>query len=326
MIRLVLSLAFLTSQFVAAADLSLGAVRPQSASVVAFSHTDRYWTVSPVGHSAELLTLFSRSDRTRETTPTDLPVVSLLRDTLGDNAAENDRIFYVWLLPSVSRSLPQRMMAGVPFFFWRFGHGPDTVSRRDLHPLLDLNTPQHPLCLRFAAACCNGRLLTRLMMPVRASSRMYRSNDSDNERLKLEEAITYLRDAPTAEADTGMPTSQQLNTVIARLELRKQFLGGLFDDKAASRYGMESQFEDERVRSRNWELLRQCAEKTGLYFESVSLGAQKNQYGLLWFPQGVSSQAVWNFPEGYLETAQHKGSVVGRAFESNGRPLPPAYD
>jgi len=34
--------------------------------------------------------------------------------------------------------------------------------------------------------------------------------------------------------------------------------------------------------------LRQCAEKTGLYFEPISLGAQKEQYGMLWFPQGLA--------------------------------------
>jgi hypothetical protein len=301
LIRLVCSLAFLTaSQFIAAADLSISAVRPRSSSVVVSSQTDRHWTVSPVGHSAELLTLFSRSDRKGETTVKDLPVVALLRDTLGDNAPENDRIFYVWLLPSVSRSLPQRIMAGVPFFYWRVGHGPETVSGRDLHPLLDLNTPQHPVMSEVRRSLLQWTAFDPLMMPVRASSRMYRSNDSDNERLKLEEAITYLQNAPTAEADQAMPTSEQLNTVIARLELRKQFLGGLFGDKAASRYGMESQFGDERVRSRNWELLRQCAEKTGLYFESISLGTQKDQYGLLWFPQGVSRKpsgtsvkAIW---------------------------------
>ncbi len=246
-----------------------------------------------------------------------LPVVSLLRDTLGDKAQENDRILYVWLLPSASRPVAQRLLAAVPFFYWRVGRGPETVSSRDLRPLLDLNSPQHPVTSEIRRSLLQWTAFDPLTMPVRASSRMYRSNSSDDERLKLEEAITYLRSAPTAETDTTMPTAQQLNTVIARLELRKQFLGGLFDDKAASRYGMESQFETERVRSRNWELLRQCAEKTGLYFESVSLGAQKDQYGLAMVPAARRSPVIRNIAQTDLEAAQYQGSMDGRTAEQN---------
>ena len=285
MIRIACFLVLLSTQFIATAPLSAAVVRSNSTSVAASNQGERYWAVSPVGQTAELLTLFTRSegDAIEER---DLPVVSLLRDTLGDSVRENDRILYVWLLPSVSRSMRQRILAGIPFFYWRLGKGPENVSSRDLRPLLDLNTPQHPVMSEVRRSLLQWTAFDPLTMPVRASSRMYRSNDSDAQRMKLEEAITYLRSAPTGEGNGSIPTSEQLNTVIARLELRKQFLGGLFDDKAASVYGMESQFEAERIRSRNWELLRQCAEKTGLYFESISLGAQKDQYGLLWFPQG----------------------------------------
>lgn len=288
MIRLVCCFAFFTSQFIAAATLFISGVRPNSTSVAAGGQAERYWRVSPVGDNAELLTLFNRPNVLSATDRKDLPVVSLLRDTLGDDVRENDRILYVWLLPSASRSVSQRVLAAVPFFFWRLGRGPETVSSRDLRPLLDLNSPQHPVLSEVGRTLLQWSAFDPLIMPVRASSRMYRSNESDDERLKLEETITYLRGAPASEIDADKPTSEQLNTVIARLELRKQFLGGLFNDKAASRYGMESEFEDERIRSRNWELLRQCAEKTGLYFEPVSLGGQKDQYGLLWFPQGVT--------------------------------------
>ncbi|MFL6452093.1 MAG: hypothetical protein ACJ746_31165 [Bryobacteraceae bacterium] len=276
---------------IAAGDPPVGTLRPKAASVAVPKQQENYWTISPAGQSAELVTLFSRSNLLGGSEAKYLPVVSLLRDTLGDNVRENDRILYVWLLPSASRSLTQRLLAGVPFFFWHLGSGPQTVSSRDLHPLLNLNAPQHPVLSEARRSLLQWTTFDPLMMPVRASSRMYRSNDSDHERLKLEETITYLRSAPTATGDGAGPTNQQLNTVIARLELRKQFLGGLFGDKAASRYGMETDFEAERVRSRNWELLRQCAEKTGLYFESISLGAQKDQYGLLWFPQGVAQKA-----------------------------------
>jgi hypothetical protein len=300
LIRLAFCLGLLTSNFIAAAGLPAGNVRPNGTTTVVPSQRECYWTVSRVGATAELLTLFSPLEFKGEAGRKEVPVVSLLRDSLGDNARENDRILYVWLLPSASRTIPQKILAGVPFFYWRLGRGPETLSSRDLHPLIDLATPQHPVMSEARRALLQWAAFDPLTTPVRASSRMYRLNSSDEEHLKLEEAITYLRSAPTAEADPSMPTARELNTVIARLDLRKQFLGGLFDDKAASRYGMESEFEAERVRSRNWELLRQCAEKTGLIFESVSLGTQKDQYGLLWFPQhvkrpasGTSLKPIW---------------------------------
>ena len=279
MIRLACCIAFLASNFLAFGDPPSGGVKSNSTSPALPGQTERYWSVSPVGSNAELLTLFNRSNSTGETAGKDLPVVSLLRDTLGDNVRENDRILYVWLLPSVSRSLTQRVLAGVPFFFWSFGRGPQTATSRDLHPLLDLNTPQHPVMAEVRRSLLQWTAFDPLMMPIRASSRMYRSNSSDDERLRLEETITYLRGAPTAEAEPAMPTKEDLNTVIARLELRKQLLGGLFNDKAASHLGRESQFEAERVRSRNWELLRQCAERPASTSSPSALARRRSNTG-----------------------------------------------
>lgn len=289
MIRILCCFAMLASGYIGRAASPAGSpIKLSANSVAAFHHPQSYWTASPVGQTAQLLTLHNRATQTGSSDGKDLPVVSLLRDTLGDDTRENDRLLYVWLLPSASRPLTQKLVAAVPFVFWRLGSGPGDVSPRDLRPLLNLNAPQHPVMSEVRRSVLQWAAFDPLMMPVRASSRMYRANDLDDERLKLEETITYLRSAPTAETDEVIPTGQELNTVIARLELRKRLLGGLFDDKAASRYGLESQFDAERIRSRNWELLRQCAEKGGLYFESISLGNQKDQYGLLWFPQGIS--------------------------------------
>jgi len=87
---------------------------------------------------------------------------------------------------------------------------------------------------------------------------------------------------------------------MARLELRKKLLGGFVGSVRANMLGQEAGFEQERVRSRNWELLRQCAEKTGLVFEPVQLAGSGQQYGMLWYPKrgllepgGGNLAAIW---------------------------------
>src|ERR1700676_3078440 len=69
----------------------------------------------PVANGAELLTVFSSlPDDTGE-----VPLVSVLRDTLGDNDPDNDRLRYVWVLTSARPTLLQHAAAFVPFFYWR---------------------------------------------------------------------------------------------------------------------------------------------------------------------------------------------------------------
>jgi hypothetical protein len=173
-----------------------------------------------------------------------------------------------------------------------------------------------------------------MMMPVRATSRAYRSNSIDNERLHLAEAINYLREAPVAEDGSAL-TQTELDTLIARLELRKRLLGGLVPERSAARFGAEAGFEQERIRSRNWELLRQCAERTGLLFESLDLAGTSGQYAMLWFPiempeppvAGVSLSPVWkllniNDPWSDPRLKQWRGETFIRALDENGSLVP----
>ncbi len=257
------------------------------------------WRVTPAGKSAELLTLFCRSCEALKSSDNGVPLVAVLRDTLGDSDRENDRVSYIWLLTYARPNLGQRLLSAVPFFYWRVTDGSRSVSRHDTAPLLDLTAPQHPVASEISRTVMQWMMFDPLTTPVRAASRAYRTNEIDHERLHLEEAIGYLRNAPVGNADNAL-TEGQLNTVIARLELRKRLLGGLVSERRAMRLGEEYGFEEERIRSRNWEVLRQCAEKTGLLFEPLNLAGNDGQYAVLWFPLGRSFQdpgtslsAVW---------------------------------
>src|ERR1700759_5300306 len=104
-----------------------------------------YWKSELVDGTAQLLTLFCRSCGLSHDGGRDVPLVSVLRDTLGDNDAENDRVTYIWLLTCARPRLGQRILSSIPFFYWRVGRGSGSVKRHDTAPLMDLSAPQHPM-------------------------------------------------------------------------------------------------------------------------------------------------------------------------------------
>jgi hypothetical protein len=111
----------------------------------------------------------------------------------------------------------------------------------------------------------------------------------NHERLHLEEAISYLRQAPSSNGAAAL-SDGEVHTVIARLQLRKKLLGGLVSQHRASKLGEVAGFEQERNRSRNWELLRNSAERTGLQFEPATLGDATDEYAVLWFTPGMGRE------------------------------------
>src|SRR5436305_3722841 len=238
-----------------------------------------YWHVTPVGETAELLTLFCRACSLEASADHDVPLVSVLRDTLGDSDPRNDRVLYVWLLTSSRPSLEQHLLSAVPFFHWRAGEGSQNVN---IAPLINASPSARPAISKLGLDIVQWAVLDRVE-GVRASSRTYHRNQLNYERLQLEGAINYLRSASDVTDDVAL-TRNQLDTILGRLELRKHLLGGLANEERAARLGEEIGLDRERIRTRNWELLRQCAEKTGLIFESLNVAGTAGQYGMLWFP------------------------------------------
>lgn len=313
-----------------------GAIAPYS------SHAPYFWSSTAVGDSAQLLTLLCHGCSTLPEnqgfaaqtggTGSNVPLLSVLLDNLGDSTIENDRITAVWLLSYIRPSIPQRLLAAVPFFYWRIGNGSVTKSS-DLSPLLDMNSLQRPMLKTVARDVLQWAMLDPSFMPVRASSRAYRSNVTDRERLYLEEAISYLQAAPGADESGGL-TPAQLHTLIARLELRKRLLGGFVTPGAAARFGESAETRHEQVRSRNWELLRQCADKTGLYFEPLRLAGRSGEYAMLWAPVGGITAAagtrvssIWkllNMKKPSLDELRRlpSAAIYERGFGENGQTIP----
>ena len=295
-----------------------------------------YWETQPAGSSAQLLTLFCSPCGSSTLDKRTVPLLSVLRDTLGDNRQENDRLTYVWLLSLTHQNVGQRLLAAVPFFYWRAGGGSTQVDEnRHVKPLMDLTKPEQPMATKVMRDILQWTVLDPLSMPVRASTRAYSTNEVAGERGHLEEAIGYLRQAPKSETGDGL-TEAEANTVVARLALRERLLGGLVRAREAQSVGEHEQADQEIVRSRNWDLLRSFGEKTGLTFESLNISGTSGEYALLWFPAdegaaepvGASHSAVWkalNIQDPWTDTRLRtwEGPVFERSVDSNGSLLPP---
>ena len=287
-----------------------------------------YWKTTPVGNSAQLLTLVCRACGVSTGTEQDLPLVSVLRDTLGDQTNENDRVTYVWLLTYAHPRMGQRILSAIPFFYWRIGKGSKSVSKHDTVPFMDLSAPENPMMLQVSRNLLQWTAFDPIMTPVRASTHAYSTNREEDERLHIEEAISYLRQAPVSDDSTAL-TQVQLDTVIGKLKLREILLGGLGTDNQAARVGMQSDFEQERIRSRNRELLRQWAERTGLIFEPLNLNGNQAHFAILWFPQSESAepenlslQSIWKLlairnPWTDERLKNWKGPAYERTFDKN---------
>jgi hypothetical protein len=298
-------------------------------SPVAINQSSPYhWKTTPVGDSAQLLTLFCRACGVFQNTEEDVSVVSVLRDTLGDQNGENDRVTYLWLLTYAHPRMGQRVLAAIPFFYWRISKGSKSVSKHDTVPFMDLSAPENSMMARVEQDLLQWTAFDPMMTPVRASTQAYGTNRQEDERLHIEEAISYLRQAPVSNDSTAL-TQVQLDTVIGKLKLREILLGGLGTDNQAARVGMQSDFEQERVRSRNRELLRQWAEKTGLLFEPLNLNGNQAHYAILWFPQSESAepenlslQSIWKLlaiRNPWIDECLRnwKGPVYKRTFDKN---------
>ncbi len=97
---------------------------------------------------SELLTVFGRipdakihapdegDDDADDAESDSVPLLCVLRDTLGDQSAQNDRLRYVWVLTSARPTLLQRAAAAIPFYYWRAGFAKNPDQRPA--PVLDL--------------------------------------------------------------------------------------------------------------------------------------------------------------------------------------------
>jgi hypothetical protein len=209
-----------------------------------------------------------------------VPMVSILRDTLGDLNSENDRLRYVWPLTYTRPTTNQRLAAAIPFFYTQVG-SKDKFSKGPPPPAFDFAAPENAVWDKIFWAALQNILLDPYGTPVKASTSSYRRNASDYRKSHIVRAISVLALYHSLKGQTTF-SDTEIAEMQARLMLTDKTFGGLVDDANLQHYYAKKSTGVKDARGHNWELLRQQSEAASLYFEPLLMPDGSATHAMLW--------------------------------------------
>lgn len=282
-----------------------------------------------VDGGAELLTVHAKlAGLGSENSDKWVPLVSILRDTLGDQNGENDRLRYVWPLTYTRPSMKQRLAAAVPFFYTRIGNK-ETSSAQLPPPAFDLAAPEQDVWNKLFWAALQNMLFDPYGVAIKASTSTYRKNTSDYRRSHIIRALSVLALYQALKGKSEFTESEMVD-IQARLYLSDKMFGGLVDDSRLLGYYNKRTAQTRDERGHNWELLRQRAEAESLYFEPLIMPDGGATHALLWVakPDLIRNQGA-SYSGRFLNIANPwtdkrllnwNGYVQTRYFDAEGQP------
>jgi hypothetical protein len=310
--------------------------RPTDAGVSRTSSPQFRVERQPIASGGELLTIFGRMDGIKDGngSTAEVPLISVVRDTLNDNDPENDRLRYVWMLTYARPNLTKQLASAVPFFYQHIGNQTEASSKPP-KPIIDLANPKRQTWNRFFWMGVQNVFLDSYGLALKASTRTYRQNAADyrsghvmqalsildtfermrtrneNELLALGErmgsGVTHaVSDASSNPVSVLTPafTPGEMLEMRARLILSNKIFGGLaspsiFDETVTGRVAAEIDNS-----GHNWELLRQRVEAEGLYFEPLAMPDGQPTHALVWIAKSdLAAHANREFSKRFLNIA-----------------------
>jgi hypothetical protein len=242
----------------------------------------------PVDGGADLITIHARLDGIDS--PLDdiefpkvskwVPLVTVLRDTLGDLNPENDRLRYVWPLTYTRPTAGQRLAGAIPFLYSRVGNKKH-ASAKAPPPVLDLAATDRDVWNKIFWTALQTLLLDPYGTPVKASTRAYERNIAAYRKSHIIRALSVLSLYQAVEGPPAFSDSE-LSEIQARLRLTDKTFGGLVEDLHLARYNDRQITQVRDMRGHNWELLRQRAEAESLSFEPLQMPDGSVTHALLW--------------------------------------------
>ncbi|MCS6817249.1 MAG: hypothetical protein N0A16_10795 [Blastocatellia bacterium] len=222
---------------------------------------------------AELITLYIQSPE--HSAP--IPVLSVLRDTLGDEDRENDLLRYVWIYTYAPPTLKQRIAAAIPFLY----HQVTTRRKADSPPpiAVDLADPKRPFWGKASRLFVQNAVLDSRGWTFRALPRTTQRNLEEYREAQIAKALAILS---LAEKSGGsLLTESEIARIKAHLSQQSMLSAFLREPTLAELMSREEQRSRER-RAVNWDFLRQRAEEEGLFFEPLGLPGEPPSHALLW--------------------------------------------
>jgi len=235
----------------------------------------------PVDGGAELITIHARLDGIESAEAGKwVPLVTVLRDTLGDLNPENDRLRYVWPLTYTRPSLGQRLSGAIPFLYSRVGNKSHSSAPAP-PPVLDLAATDRDVWNKIFWTALQTLLLDPYGLPIKASTRSYEHNIAAYRKSHVIRALSVLALYQAVEGTPAFSESE-LSEIQARLKLTDKTFGGLVGDLNLQRYNDRQTIDLRDTRGHNWELLRQRAEAESLVFEPLEMPDGSMTHALLW--------------------------------------------
>src|SRR4051812_13332896 len=238
-----------------------------------------------VENGAELLTVFGNLRGLGGADAADggdVPLLTVLRDSLGDQNPENDRLRYVWVYAYTAPTFWQRAASGVPFLYARVGNREHAKADGMPPPVIDLAAPDGDVWRRFMWLGLQGVAIHPLGSVATAASDSFRRNAGRYRRAHLIRALAVLS---LYEAQTGAEsvfTPEEVREIGGRLTLADKTFGGLLDDAYLQRAYRQQNSALLDARGHNWTLLWHRTEAEGLYFEPLLLPDGSATHALVW--------------------------------------------
>lgn len=288
----------------------------------------------PVQGGAEIVTIFARLKGLRdspEDTAHEVPMLSILRDTLGDKKVENDRLRYVWMLTYTKPSLMQRFSAAIPFLYQRTTNKGD--ARKGMPPpVIDLSPAKKDVWDKAFWIVFRNLIIDDFGMPLRAATLQYRENAQNYRRASIARALALLSLYEKVEG-TKILSDGELRDIQAGMMVSNKLLGSMIKRENLRRVYETNADQRTMTRGQNWELLRQYSEAQGLYFEPLKMPDGSATHALVWFAlPDLATRADKSFNSRFLNIKNPwtdsrlldwKGYSETRWFDENNFPVEP---
>jgi len=289
----------------------------------------------PIEGGAELVTIFYKTNGTFDKPAGGeseyVPLISVLRDTLGDEIAENDKLRYVWMLTYTSPSTAQKIMSAVPFNYRRGPSKSDPGKKPPPH-VIDLNGSNGSVwntifwqILRRGWAGPPGDKFKMVYGP-------WRQNAAEYKKTAIAEALTILSLYEQVEGEKIL-TDRELLDIQTRLALTDKPFGGMMQRENYRRADERGHVDSNANRGQTRELLRRFTEAQGLYFEPIEMLDGSAKHAIAWvFEEDLVANKERKFegrflniksPWGDRRLTNWKGYKEERWFDAESREVEP---
>lgn len=210
----------------------------------------------------------------------EIPLVSVLRDTLGDNIPENDRLRYVWMLTYTKPSLAQKLSSAIPFLYARVSNK-SKIGDKPPPPILDLNPSEKNMWDKVFWIIFKNLVLSEFGTFTRASALQYKENKTDYRKAAVMRSLAVLSLYQSIQGEKLL-SDADLKDIQARAMLTDNLTGSFVQSVNLNRVYQKNTETLRDNRGHNWELLRQYSERQGLYFEPIEMPDGSATHAIVW--------------------------------------------